>query len=127
MTVVSRSAKWLLALTAAAAIACLFLLSTGSPGTPASPAIRDINVSGFVPKSGADILYMEVSFTSVKSNATYVAQVFNNMYKISLPSSDTYEVKLLVHFAGYIEPWTYSEGTLDLNINETSYRMDLQP
>jgi len=101
------------------------LLLAAAFRAPSSQETRSVNVTGLVFKSGADIVYMEVNFTSTTRNATYLATVFSGVYHIALPGGDVYTVTLLVHFVGYPKPWEYSAGTLALGANVTAVRRDL--
>ncbi|HVP22906.1 MAG TPA: hypothetical protein VMS77_03220, partial [Conexivisphaerales archaeon] len=49
------------------------LLLAAAFRAPSSQETRSVNVTGLVFKSGADIVYMEVNFTSTTRNATYLA------------------------------------------------------
>jgi hypothetical protein len=110
----------------AVALTAILLFWARSSTAPGSSAAQNVTVSGTVSRSGGDIIYMGVSFKSSKSNSTYVADVVHNMYTISLPNNDTYEVELLIRFVGYSTPRAYSQGTMILSTNQTSYQFDME-
>jgi hypothetical protein len=121
----SRGRKKLVSLVAAVAVVLVILFAVGTLRIHEPAQRTEVSVSGLILRSGADIAYMEVSFTSAKTNVTYLVTAFGGVYHVTLPSEDTYTVKLLAHFVGYPQPKVYYEGTLELEANETSVRFDL--